>query len=150
MLIKNYLVAETNLKDEVNIQVNIDNDTINKELQEPEKQSKSDQVNLTSQVYKLHTQDKIIDTYEEKNEQTIPTKDNSRVKLSTNSLGTNHIQSEEIKQKKSQIGIDKNVVNEVGEIDHFMENICIKDRKIFEIVQKVLFTKIIFCVFKLI
>ncbi|XP_068966317.1 putative leucine-rich repeat-containing protein DDB_G0290503 isoform X2 [Bombus flavifrons] len=124
--------VHTDLKDEVNIM----NDAIGKELKEPEKQSKSDQVDLTSQFYKMYTQDKIIDTYEEKSEQTIPTKDNFRTELNINSLGSNYVQNEATKQETFQIEIDESISNELGKIDSIIEDICAKDKKIFERIQK--------------
>ncbi|XP_050471128.1 GRIP and coiled-coil domain-containing protein-like isoform X3 [Bombus huntii] len=124
--------VHTDLKDEVNIM----NDAIGKELKEPEKQSKSDQVDLTSQFYKMCTQDKIIDTYEEKSEQTIPTKDNFRTELNINSLDSNYVQNEATKQETFQIEIDESISNELGKIDSIIEDICAKDKKIFERIQK--------------
>lgn len=125
-------------------------DTVGKELEEPEKQSKSDQANLTS-FYKMYAQDKTIDTYEEKGEQTIPTKDNFRTESSVNSLGTNYVQNEVAKQgKSSPVEMDENVSNELGKIDSIVEDICVKDKKILERIQKVLFKTIISRVFKFI
>lgn len=137
LLIQNCLLVHTDLKDEVNII----NDAIGKKLKEPEKQSQSDQVDLTSQFYKMYTQDKIIDTYEEKSEQTIPTKDNFHIELNIN---------EAAKQETFQIEIDESISNELGKIDSIIADICAKDKKIFERIQKVLLKIITFCLFKFI
>ena len=109
--------------------------TPHKELIELEKENKSDQI--TPQFYKV--QDEIIDTFEEKGEQTIPTKDNNFITLKTD------IQTEIIEQEK----INANSVNELGEINNIVD-VCAKDKKIFERIQKVLFKIIIFCLFKFI
>ncbi|KAK1124750.1 hypothetical protein K0M31_006112 [Melipona bicolor] len=123
--------VQTHLRSEVNMK----SDTVGKELEELEKQSKSDQANSTS-FNKMYTQDKTIDTYEEKGEQTIPTKDNFRTESSVNSLGTNYVQNEVAKQGKSQVETDENVSNELGKIDSIVEDIYVKDEKIFERIQK--------------
>lgn len=102
------------------------------ELIELEKENKSDQI--TPQFYKV--QDQIIDTFEEKGEQTIPTKDNNFITLNTN------IQTEIIEQEE----INENFIKELGEINNIVD-VCAKDKKIFEKIQKVLFIIIIFCLY---
>ncbi|PBC32684.1 hypothetical protein APICC_05341 [Apis cerana cerana] len=92
--------------------------TPHKEL---ENKNKSDQI--TPQFYKV--QDEIIDTFEEKSEQTVPTKDNTSITLNTD------IQTEIIEQEE----IDENSVNELGEINNIVD-VCAKDKKIFERIQK--------------
>lgn len=116
-------------------------------------QSKSDQVNLTSQSYK-NTVDKIIDTYEEKNEQTVPTRDNNHVEyndLTTQISNTNHaqtsstshVQQEVPSKEKLEHEVDGRVLKELGEFYH-SQDVCAKDKKVFERIEKVLLIIFIF------
>ncbi|XP_076749040.1 uncharacterized protein LOC143422347 [Xylocopa sonorina] len=140
--------AQTYLKNDAQISTStyIENDIISKELEDPQKESKSNQINLSSELYKMHTEDKILDTYEEKSEQTIPTKDYDHTELKTNSVSMINTQYEVPKQRKSQTEINNNNNNrnETENTVYNIEDICIKDRKIFEGIQKVLLKIIIF------
>ncbi|CAK9799320.1 hypothetical protein ANTQUA_LOCUS1976 [Anthophora quadrimaculata] len=162
--------VQTDSRDDLHVSrsanVSMRNETVSQELQEPERQSKSDQVNLTSQFYKMYTDDKIIDTYEEKNEQTIPTKDTSHAELGVNGasmhsvqqqateqkdssnaeLGVNgasmhFVQQQATEQEKSHIEINKSTVDKMTEINQDVEDICAEDKKIIDQLQKELLSE---------
>lgn len=110
----------------------------------PEKSHKSNQINFNSQSFKTFVSDKVVDTYEEKNEQTIPTKDNSLTEASTNNSNGNIMQFEEPSKEKAQIEVDTNLIQKNNGLKEFYynpEDIYTEDRNYFERIQKVLLNR---------
>ncbi|KOC62177.1 hypothetical protein WH47_03935 [Habropoda laboriosa] len=133
--------SRDNLQVSKNANGSIKNETVSQKLQESEELSKSAQKNLTSQLYKVYTDDKIIDTYDEKMEQPIPTKDTFHTKLGVNNSNMNYVHQEAVRKEKFRSEIDKSIVDEIGDIDLDAEDICAKDKKIFDKLQKELLSE---------
>ncbi|XP_076634170.1 uncharacterized protein LOC143348150 [Colletes latitarsis] len=100
---------------------------------------KSDKTNSSLHLLKPYTKDKKMDTFEERNEQTIPTKDNFHIELGTNTSNINNAQLETIaKGGKVQTVVDQNVMQEMNELKevYSTQDIPIKDKKMIERIQK--------------
>lgn len=107
-----------------------------------EKQSKSEQVSLSSQSYKTHVNDKTMSMYEEKSEQTIPTRDNFNSEVSVKPSGIEDAQSVTI-MSKEKINMEVNDTQETRELEEInYENVPAKDKNTFEKIQKVFENKL--------
>ncbi|XP_043252208.1 uncharacterized protein LOC122397237 [Colletes gigas] len=121
--------------------VRMKGDKIRQDPLPTKEKQKSDQTNSSLHLLKPYTKDKKMDTFEEKNEQTIPTKDNFHIELSTNTSNINNAQLEATaKGGKVQTVVDQNVMQEMNELKevYSTQDIPIKDKKMFERIQKVL------------
>ncbi|XP_034175226.2 uncharacterized protein LOC117601961 [Osmia lignaria lignaria] len=135
--------VQTDLKDDIQVSkgstVNTKNNTISQDhVQVPEKSHKSNQISLNSQSFKTSVTDKVVDTYEEKNEQTIPTKDNSHTEASTNNSNGSIMQLEAPSKETAQTEVDRNFIEENNGLKEFYYNPedIYRDINSFERIQK--------------
>lgn len=109
-----------------------------------EKSNKSNQINLNPHSLKTYVSDKVVNTHEEKSEQTIPTKDNFHIETSTNNSNVNIMQTEVLIKQNSQIKAERDITEENGNLKEIYSNIDsvpVNDIELFEGIQKVLFKR---------
>ncbi|XP_053983584.1 uncharacterized protein LOC128878931 [Hylaeus volcanicus] len=132
--------VQTDLTDEKTTNTYVKSNTISQDsLAIKENQSKSDQIDMSLQSFKSYVNDKQIDTFEEKNEQTIPTKDNFHAELSTNTSNINNAQHKTGSSKeKIQPVVDKDIMQNVNELKevYSIKDIPVNEKKMLERIQK--------------
>ncbi|XP_076393145.1 uncharacterized protein LOC105663271 isoform X1 [Megachile rotundata] len=144
ILIQSFLTVQTNLQNDIQVSRSIN--TINQDhLQMQETANKSNQINLNSQLYKTYVSDKVVNTHEEKSEQTIPTKDNFHMETSTNNSNVNIMQIAVLGKEKSKVEAERDVTEETDKLQEIYSTIetvqyrnlpSVNDKEIFERIQK--------------